>query len=111
MRCLTKQFLPASSASRKRSRSLWKVREPERGVVAKCAAMGSSSARADFSMVRFKTLHIEDRASVAALVREVDRANGYLYGLLESERLLGVIDAAALGNDEFDVARKYIHKE
>eukprot|EP01105_Mastigella_eilhardi_P002704 TRINITY_DN1346_c0_g1_i2.p1 TRINITY_DN1346_c0_g1~~TRINITY_DN1346_c0_g1_i2.p1 ORF type:complete len:209 (-),score=67.38 TRINITY_DN1346_c0_g1_i2:49-675(-) len=56
----------------------------------------------DFSLVSFATLDIQDKASVCALLKVVDKSNGYVFGLLDpvAENLFNV--AAGPTSWEYD---------
>lgn len=64
----------------------------------------------EFALVSFKTLNIQDKSNVAALLREVDRCNGYMYGTLESEKLLDHIERGVPMDSAFDAELLYMNK-
>ncbi|RKO90802.1 hypothetical protein BDK51DRAFT_35791 [Blyttiomyces helicus] len=67
----------------------------------------------EFSLVGFRTLCIEDRRSVLALARAVDKANGYVFGGLEegNESIFETaVGAGAWDDDVRDVQERYLGK-
>lgn len=49
----------------------------------------------DYALVTFSTLSVMDKASLAALLKVIDRANGYAYGALGEQQRLADMSAQA----------------
>lgn len=64
----------------------------------------------DFSLVGFYTLCIEDKASVLNLMKQIDRANGYVFGGLErgNDSIFQVISSIGAFESISDVQDKYM---
>ncbi|KAJ1726159.1 hypothetical protein LPJ61_005379 [Coemansia biformis] len=63
----------------------------------------------DFSLVGFSTLCITDKRSVALLLKEVDKANGYIFGALTAgnESILLAADATDMLTEARDAQERY----
>ncbi|KAJ1792833.1 hypothetical protein LPJ59_004794, partial [Coemansia sp. RSA 2399] len=63
----------------------------------------------DFSMVGFSTLCITDKLSVANLMKEIDKANGYIFGALTqgNESIMVAADATDLVSEARDAQLMY----
>ncbi|KAJ2399420.1 hypothetical protein GGI23_002669 [Coemansia sp. RSA 2559] len=63
----------------------------------------------DFSMVGFSTLCIADKHSVANLMKEIDKANGYIFGALTqgNESIMVAADATDLVSEARDAQLMY----
>ncbi|KAJ2786981.1 hypothetical protein GGI15_001087 [Coemansia interrupta] len=63
----------------------------------------------DFSMVGFSTLCITDKHSVAALLKEIDKANGYIFGALTegNESILLAANATDMLTEARDAQARY----
>ncbi|XP_028836869.1 GPN-loop GTPase 2 [Denticeps clupeoides] len=56
----------------------------------------------DYSLVSFVPLNVQDRESMAQVLRTVDRANGYCFGDLEERNLQAMMSAATGADFHFD---------
>src|SRR5690606_38898108 len=65
----------------------------------------------DHSLVKFKTLNIQDAKNVASLIRQIDRTNGYLYGSVESEKMVDLVSNSGINNDVYDAEMLYVNKD
>ncbi|KAJ1957011.1 hypothetical protein GGI12_005149 [Dipsacomyces acuminosporus] len=63
----------------------------------------------DFNLVGFNTLCIQDKKSVASLLKEIDKANGYIFGALTegNESILMAADATDLLTEARDAQLQY----
>ncbi|KAJ2158567.1 hypothetical protein GGF46_003686 [Coemansia sp. RSA 552] len=63
----------------------------------------------DFGLVGFSTLSITDKHSVAALLKEVDKANGYIFGALTegNESILLAADSTDMLTEARDAQARY----
>ncbi|KAJ1942687.1 hypothetical protein GGF37_003001 [Kickxella alabastrina] len=63
----------------------------------------------DYSLVGFSTLCINDKHSVAALLKEIDKANGYIFGALTegNESILMAADSTDLLLEARDAQARY----
>lgn len=64
----------------------------------------------DYSMVGFSTLSITDKQSVASLLKEIDKANGYIFGALTegNESILLSADSTDLLTETRDAQEQYM---
>ncbi|KAJ1936999.1 hypothetical protein EC988_008022 [Linderina pennispora] len=63
----------------------------------------------DFNLVGFNTLCISDKHSVAALLKEIDKANGYIFGALTegNENIMMAADSTDLLTEARDAQMRY----
>ncbi|KAJ1912931.1 hypothetical protein H4219_005416, partial [Mycoemilia scoparia] len=67
----------------------------------------------DFSIVGFTTLAIEDKESVANLVKQIDKANGYIFGGLshENESIMAVANMTDSLTEAKETQEKYLSNQ
>ncbi|KAJ2848139.1 hypothetical protein IWW36_003476 [Coemansia brasiliensis] len=63
----------------------------------------------DFSLVGFSTLSVADKHSMATLLKEIDKANGYIFGALTAgnEEILLAADSTDMLNEARDAQERY----
>ncbi|KAJ1738495.1 hypothetical protein LPJ78_005432 [Coemansia sp. RSA 989] len=63
----------------------------------------------DFSLVGFSTLSVTDKHSMATLLKEIDKANGYIFGALTAgnEDILLAADSTDMLNEARDAQERY----
>jgi len=64
----------------------------------------------DYSLVSFSTLHVESKESMLHLMQVIDKANGYVYGGLHDNDVMGMMSHAVGAQLEFDKTMKVQEK-
>uniref|UniRef100_K1QV28 GPN-loop GTPase 2 n=1 Tax=Magallana gigas TaxID=29159 RepID=K1QV28_MAGGI len=69
----------------------------------------------DYSLVSFVPLNVEDKESMLRVMRQVDKANGYVFGDLEERDIQSMMSCAVQAEFEYekikDVREKYMDTE
>lgn len=65
----------------------------------------------DFSLVHFRILDVQNIHHVISLLKEIDKASGYVYGSLEADKLQETVEKMALNFDDYDAHDLYVNKE
>ncbi|XP_064607732.1 GPN-loop GTPase 2-like isoform X2 [Liolophura sinensis] len=67
----------------------------------------------DYSLVSFVALNVQDKESMLRLMKEVDKANGYVFGDLEERNIESMLSCAVGAEFQYekikDVREKYTH--
>lgn len=65
----------------------------------------------DFNLVNFRTLDIQNLHNIISVLKDVDKANGYIYGSMEREKMQETVEKVSLNFDEYDAQDMYVEKD